>query len=369
VTDGRKSRRGKSRRRQPTIADVARVANVSVSTVSRVVRDHADVGSDTREKVLEVIEQLSYRPSPIARALVRGWSQTVALLMSDIANPFYPELAKHVEQEAGKHGYSVVICNTDDDPRESKRIVQRLLNQGIEGFIHASVGSDESGVLSVLGGTNSIVFTNRRPRSTDCNYVVSDNRKAAVLLTTHLLDRGYRRIGFIAGPEYATNATERLEGFQATMDEHPDTSALVVEGDFGPESGAQAVGSWLRLRTRPTAIIGINDSVALGAIGRLLAAGYSVPGDVAVAGFDDIALASSPIVGLTTVAQHIEGLAQRSVRLLLRRLEHGSGGKPIHDVLEPTLIVRRTTTPPNRDRPTKAGAVGDVPRRRESARR
>ena len=365
-----KRARGKARRRQPTIADVARAANVSVSTVSRVVRDHADVGAETREKVLEVIDQLSYRPSPIARALVRGWSQTIALLMSDIANPFYPELAKHVEQEASKHGYSVVICNTDDNPRDSKRLVQRLLNQGIEGFIHASVGNDESGILGVLGSVNSIVFTNRRPRSSTCSYVVSDNRKAAVLLTTHLLKRGHRRIGFIAGPEFATNATERLEGFQSTMSNHPDAASVIAEGDFSPESGARAVGSWLRLRTRPTAVIGINDSVALGAMERLLGAGYSVPGDVAVAGFDDIALASSPVIGLTTVAQHIEGLAQRSVRLLLRRLEQGAGGKPVHEVLDPELVIRRTTSPPpdDHDQPTRERAVR-VAARQDPARR
>jgi LacI family transcriptional regulator len=292
--------------------------------------------------VQQTIDELGYRPSPIARALVRGRSRTLALLVSDIANPFYPQLAKAIEREAWLKDYVVVTCGTDDNVRQSRRRVRRLVEQGVDGLIHASVGDDEETVLGLVDPAR-VVFTNRRPRRSDCHYVVSDNAAGARALTEHLIGSGHRRIGFVGGPEYASNARERLSGFRASVDAAPGVSALVAEGEFSPETGAKAVRDWLRGEDPPTAVVGVNDSVAVGVLEAVLDAGLAVPGDIAVAGFDDVLQTASSILGLTSVSQHVDEMGKRAVRAMLRLLTDPDRPEPIQEIIEPTLVVRRTT--------------------------
>ncbi len=289
------------------------------------------------------IEALGYRPSPIARALVSGQTRLIALLVSDIANPFYPQLAKSVEQAAKRDDYTVIICNTEDRTAETRRYVERLLRQGLDGVIHASAARDEKVLLSLMEDPRRVVFTNRRPSSDEVSYVVSDNRSGAVELTRHLLSLGHRRIGFIAGPSYARNAAERLDGFTAAMAEAPGAEPLIANGEFATEDGGRAVRAWMDAVPVPSAIIAINDSVALGAREALDARQLRVPADVALAGFDGVHLAASPIFDLTTVDQHIEQMGRLAVRILLRQLADGAGGAPVHEVL-PTELLRRGST-------------------------
>jgi LacI family transcriptional regulator len=331
------------RKRPPTIEDVARQAEVSVSTASRVVRNHPDVRDATRQRVSEVISELGYRPSLIARALLAGETRTIGLLMSDISNPFYPEIAKHLEGAAQRRGYGLLICNTGDQIKDARKCVQRLMSHAVDGIIHASVGTDEDAVLTAIGDPSRIVFVNRRPQSDQCSYVVTDGDKAAVLLTRHLLDLGHRRIGFISGPDYVWNVRERLRGFLETLP--TDADPVIVDGDFSAESGARAVESWIRTSSLPSAIIGSTDTVAVGVLGALRDADIRVPADIAVAGFGNSMLASSSVVSLTTVAQDVESMAGRAVRQLLKQIQVGSRPRPVHDVLEPKLIVRSTTAP------------------------
>lgn len=329
--------------RGPTIVDVARAAGVSVSTVSRVMRDHADVGAETRARVREAIDLLGYRPSPIARALVSGQSRLLTLLVSDITNPFYPQLAKSVEQEAAQRGYAVVICNTADRTAETRRYVERLLSQGLDGVIHASVARDEQALIELMADERRVVFTNRRPAQASVSYVVSDNEQGAAELTRHLLSLGHREIGFVTGPRYARNAVERLRGFRQTMGAVAGTQALVAEGDFSVESGRKAVLEWLKAPSLPTAMIAVNDSVALGALGALSESRLRVPEDVALAGFDGTQLSASPLLSLTTVDQHIESLGRRSVQILLSQLAAGPEFEPTHEVLPTQLLLRGST--------------------------
>jgi LacI family transcriptional regulator len=325
-----------------TIVDVAQAAGVSVSTVSRVIREHADVGSETRAKVRAAIAQLGYRPSPIARALVSGQTRLLGLLVADLTNPFYPQLAKSIEDEAGKVGYTVVICNTSDKVSEVRRHLTRLLAQGLDGVIHASVGKDETTVLSALGDRSRVIFTNRPPSSQSVSYVVSDNFSGALALTRHLLARGHRQIGFIGGPPYANNANERLRGFEIAMREMDETQAFVVHKEFGRESGSSAVSDWLDHGSSPSAIIANNDTVALGAMEELTRRGLRIPEDVAIAGFDGTDFSASPVIGLTTVDQHSDEMGRLAVRALLKQL--GSGTFVLTRQLLPMeLLLRRST--------------------------
>ena len=327
----------------PTIIDVAERAGVSISTVSRVVRGRGEVSETTRRRVQEVIDEIGYRPSSIARALVSGESKVVALLVSDLSNPFYPQLAKAIEQEASAAGYSVVICNTDDDDISARRYVERLLQQGLDGIIYASGCGNEEELLSLIGEPRRMVFANRRPSVESCSYVVSDNAAGSRALTRHLLEMGHRRIGFVGGPAFATNARERLEGFHDALREYPDATALVAAGAFSKDTGLQAVGGWLDEGFPITAVIGVNDTVALGALEAVLDRGLRVPEDVAVAGFDNVDLASSALLRLTTVAQDIQEMGRLAVRMLLDQLGSPGEFQPRHEVLASTLLPRRTT--------------------------
>lgn len=324
-----------------TIQDVARDARVSISTVSRVVRGHDDVSDETRVRVQEVVDRLGYRPSILARALVTGYSRTIALVVSDITNPFYPQLAKSVEREARLQGFAVVICNTDDDPKETVHYIRQLIDHGIAGIVHGSVGRDEDDVLDVLADARRIVFTNRRPRSRSVSYAVSENYRGGRMLGDHLTALGHRRVGFIGGPSWAANSQERLIGLAEAM--HAAGGELLpAEGDFTPRSVSSAIGPWLAADDPPTAIVGVSDQVALGALAELMERGYRIPTDIAVAGFDDIDLAASRIIGLTTVAQHIDELGRRAVQILLRQLK-AKTLRVQRIELEPDLIVRHTT--------------------------
>jgi LacI family transcriptional regulator len=334
--------------REPTISDVARAADVSISTVSRVVRDLPDVGPETRARVRAAIDQLRYRPSPIARALVSGRSRLIALLVSDITNPFYPQLAKSAEEEAKRDNYAVVICNTADRTSETRRYLQRLLAQGVDGVVHASVARDESTLLSLMEDPRRVVFTGRRPASKLVSYVVSDNRAGSAELTRYLLSCGHRRIGFVSGPLYASNATERRKGFLEVMHATAGAEPLVAEGNFAAEDGARAVRRWLDNPPPPTAIVAINDSVALGVLEALTEHGLQVPGDIALAGFDGVRLAASRVFDLTTVDQHIDQLGERAVRILLQQLADSKHPEPVRQILPTKLLLRGSTDPARR---------------------
>ncbi len=329
-----------------TIHDVARAAGVSVSTVSRVIRQHPDVQEDTRAAVLAAIDRLQYRPSYIARALVSGETRLLALLVSDFTNPFYPQLARSIEEAADRVHYTVVVCNTRDTTADALRHLTRLLSQGLDGVIHAAAGPDEAAVLAALGDPRRIVFTNRPPRSRSVSYVISDNAAGAAALTSHLLSLGHRRIGFISGPSYARNATERLCGFRDTMSGTPDAEPLVEQGEFSKSSGERAVQKWLRSEAPPTAIIAINDSVALGAMEELIRLGLSVPDDIALAGFDGTDLAASPVLSLTSVDQHIGEMGRLSVSILLQQLG-STVFSQTREVLPTQLLIRRSTAGPS----------------------
>lgn len=334
----RSSRRARG---SATIADVAAAAGVSPSTVSRAIRGHPDVGEQTRAQVLASVDTLRYRPSTLARALASGRSQTVGLLVSDIANPFYPRLAKAVERECRKRHYSLVICNTDDSELESVEYIERLTDQGVEGFIHASVGIDEGPVLEALRDAKRIVFANRRPRSESVSYVVSNNEAGGRQLGEHLVSLGHRRIGFVAGPSWASSVEERRRGLSQAL-EDCGGQLLVAEGDFAATKTPQAVQALLAAAIPPTAIVGINDRVAGGVYGLLLDLGLHVPGEMALAGFDNIDFGWVQALSLTTVAQRTDTMGRRAVEILLRQLDKPSV-RITRQELPMDLLVRGTT--------------------------
>jgi DNA-binding LacI/PurR family transcriptional regulator len=336
-------------RRFVTIVDVAEKAGVAVSTASRALREHPDVSPQTRKKVINASKELNYHPSRLAQSLVLGKTATIGLLVSDIDNPFYPALAKSIEKAASVQGYIVVLCNTEDDPDRTYQYLDRLISQGVDGIIHASIGRDEIHLRLVSEAGIPIVCINRQPRYLhDIDIIASNNLRGAEEIVTHLLSLGHTSIAHLAGPEYASLSRERLEGYRRALENkhiRPDLSHI-IPCSFTRESGREGVKKLFQSNVHPSAIFAINDVVALGAMDALYEMGYKIPQDVSIVGFDDIEFARFPSIQLTTCSQNFQDMGQFAFERLSDAINNSENHKPETRLLETKMIIRKTSGPP-----------------------
>lgn len=321
-------------RTHPTILDVAQTSGVSKSTVSNVIRGADGVAQETRRRVLEAIAVLGYRPNAVARQLVQRRTSTFGLLVGDLANPFYSELAKLVEQRASEAGYATMISNTDGIPVNETARIESLLEHRVAGVAMLQFSGDRSVIGELLAHRVPLVIVSCWEERSDCVSV--DDAAGGALAVEHLLSLGHRRIAYLS--------SDLVE---------PNTDAVRFAGYRQPLERLGIEPRYLRwetlhdnLRTRPTAFFVSNDVVAIRLIEALEELGLRVPADVSVVGFDDIALSGLGRIALTTVAQPRDALARHAVEILLRRTSDGDG-LPLQQVrLEPTLVVRGSTEPP-----------------------
>jgi len=328
--------------RPRTIRDIARLSGCSVATVSRVLNDYPHVRAPTRARVHAVIRQYRYEPHHAARALAASRTSILALILSDITNPFYPELARGVEDAAGEHGYRVILCNTDGRPEKEQGYVHSLLRGHADGFVFASARLADPLVGRLIRRGIPVVLANRRLYGVPVDAVVVDNVLGATRAVRHLLDHGHRRIAHLTGPRHVANAVERLRGYRKAMREAglAVRREWVVETDMSRHSGYEAALRILSLRPRPTAIFAENDAAAIGVVGAALERGLRVPQDLAVVGFDNIDLAGAEVLGLTTVSQHAYEMGRQAARLLVARVRDGRRQPHREIVLDPTLVIR-----------------------------
>jgi LacI family transcriptional regulator len=333
-------------KRSITIIQVAEKAGVSVSTASRALTGHPDVSPDTRSKVYAISNELGYRPSRLAQSMVSGRTATIGLLVSDISNPFYPALARIIETAASGFGYIIILCNTEDDPARSQKYLDRLIAQGVDGIIHASVGQDEQLLELPRDAGIPLVLINRRPHSlNDVDIVVSDNCKGAESIITHLLSLGHRCIGHLAGPEYASVSDERLQGYRQALDKWgvPYDQNMVLRGPFTQEYGSQGVKELMARTPRPTAIFAVNDVVALGALDALIELGIEIPRQVSLVGFDDIEFARLHSIQLTTVRQNLVSMGRMAVDQIVDAISNPNSHEKRTILLEAKLMIRNTS--------------------------
>jgi LacI family transcriptional regulator len=334
--------------RRPTMREVAQRAGVSVSTVSRVMSDHPDVSSDTRDKVQTAVDELQYRRSVLARGLILNRTDSLGLLVSDITNPFYPQLAKGIEDRAAAEGWVLIMGNTERDGQRLDSYVDAMLERAVDGIIFGSVTAGDRSVPRLVEAGYPVVLVNRRHPEVETNMVIVDNIKGGRLATQHLLDLGHTSIAHIAGPDWAMNAVDRRRGYEealagAGIDQDPE---LITEGDFGVRGGAEAAKHLLSLDTAPTAMFATNDLMALGALEAIQELGLQCPRDVSVVGFDNVALAESKLIRLTTISHRIYEMGAKAVEVLLQLINEGEPDSPIQELLEPELLIRNTTAPP-----------------------
>ena len=327
-----------------TIREVAESAGVSYATVSHVINNTRLVSPETRQRVLAAMDALNYRPNALARSLRQGKTNTLGLVLPDSANPFFAEISRSIEDEAFKKGYSVFLCNTELDTQRELFYVDVLSKKQVDGIIFVAAG-DQADSLEYLRQRNMpVVMIDRDLPNVEVDAVLTDHRLGGYLATRHLLELGHTRIACIAGPSSITPSAERITGYRNALEEAglPCDENLILRGDYHAQSGMETTHAILKMAPRPTAIFALNDLMALGALRAAAEEGCSVPGDLAVVGYDDLELAHFTNPPLTTIAQPKKEIGAQAIHLLVDRMSH-KNRPPSRVVLPPELIVRRST--------------------------
>ncbi len=325
--------------------DVAAKAGVSVTTVSHVLNKTRFVSADVAKRVGAAVRELSYEPDPIARGLRSRRTNLIALVIPDISNPFFPELARGVQDVTDKSGYVAILCNTDRNGARELRFLDTLRRQRVEGLILNPAEATPEPLLQLQEAGIQVVLIGQQISHPAFDAIMIDNARAAGDIMAHLIERGHRRIAHLAGFRATSSGRYRWDGYLASLQEHGLSvdQDLVVEAGFTKEQGHQAMHRLLAVRPLPTAVFAVNDLVAIGALTALREAGLRVPDDMAVAGFDDIDEAACITPGLTTIRQPTYEMGKTAAELLFRRLSKGAPRRRQRVVLSHQLVVRDST--------------------------
>ncbi|MBX6764979.1 MAG: LacI family transcriptional regulator [Rubrobacteraceae bacterium] len=326
-----------------TIADVAREAGVSTQTVSRVLNNKAEISTSTRETVMRVIERLGYRPSGVARGLATSKTLTVGLVVPDIANPFFPEIARGAEDLLRRQGYEMFLCNTVEDPERERAVLGALEEKRVDGVVICSSRLPDEQLFPHLRRQRAVVLVNRSAPEELAGTVCVDDAFGTEQAVNHLLASGCRVIGFLAGPPRSHSGRERAKGFERALriEGYKPDPGLIIHCSPNHEGGYDAALSLLSARPDIDGLICYNDLVAVGALRACAQLGRKIPEEVAVVGCDDIMIAGLVSPALTTLRVSKYELGTMAARLLLDRIE----GRREHSKakLRPELVVRSST--------------------------
>ncbi|GAA2459369.1 LacI family DNA-binding transcriptional regulator [Actinomadura vinacea] len=324
-----------------SVKDVARRAGVSVATVSRVLNDSPTVTPATRERVLAAVAELGYRRNAVARSLRTDATRTIGLVIGDILNPFFTELARAVEDEARTLGYSIVIGNADERPDRQDHYVRTLLEQRVDGLLLCPTAEITPLVRGTVRDGLPLVFLDRTLPGLQVPTVRADGAGAIAALVRHLRDLGHERIASISGPALLSTGRERTEAFTAAMRACglPVRDRYLEAGDFRAGSGQAGAARLLDLPEPPDVIFVGDGLMALGALDEIRARGLRIPHDVALACYDDLPWFTHLDPPVTAIAQPVQELGRRAVRALAERIED----RPVASVvLTARLVVRRS---------------------------
>jgi DNA-binding LacI/PurR family transcriptional regulator len=325
------------------IKEVAKRAKVSTATVSRTINDSSKVRPGTAARVRKAIEELNFYPNTHARTLVSGRSRILGLIISDITNPFFPELVKSFEDEAVQRGKEVIIGNTDYNPKRMAGCIRRMVERKVDGVaIMTSEGDPELMVELTRRNIPTVFMDTGRP-GPHCANIRIDYAQGIHEAIQHLYDLNHRRIAFIAGPMNLESARMRRAAFVAGLKAHGLGAHLTIEkGNHRIEGGATAMHSLLKLPCRPTAVITSNDLTAIGALGAIFDAGLKVPDDISLIGFDDISFAHLTQPPLTTIMLSRAQLAVTAFAALEALIRREDGTHAEYRI--PTHLVKRRST-------------------------
>ncbi len=330
-----------------TIHDVARVAGVSVATVSHVINGTRKVNSETQARVRRAIEELGYQPNAIARSLRKRVTYAIGVLVSDITNPFFAHLVRGVEDAAHTAGYSVIVCNSDENPEKEDFYIRNLWRRRIDGMLIAPTRDGTSSALQELVQKGiTLVFIDRKAKGIEAPAVLSDNVGGAYLATKHLIERGHKKIGVALGIPGATTTEERFTGYCLALKEAgiPFSEELVVWGGYRVEGGREAARALLSLSKRPTAIFSTNNLMTIGILQELFSQQIEIPHQMAVVSFDDLEWAEITDPPLTAVAQRPYEIGRKAFELLLELMGNLKAHNRIKEIRIPVELKFRRSS-------------------------
>jgi LacI family transcriptional regulator len=327
-----------------TIKDVARESGVNISTVSRALNNSYGVNDETRQHVLAVANRLQYRPNRVARGLVTGRSHSLALILSDIRNPFFAELARGAEDAASAANCDLVLCNSDLDADKQMQYVQSLLEKRVDGILMNSVSALSREQQAQLAACEvPIVLLNRSASSRAFSTVCADNEAGGALAANYLLGLGHRTLAHITGPRQHGNLSDRTRGFVRALEAARDpVEPVVLHGTFNFAGGAALTRKVLENYPGVTAIFAANDVMAFGAVRAILDRGLRIPEDISLMGFDNIEFSSVMYPPLTTIHQPKYQMGHAAVEILLRLARDKQKQMPEQRILGVELIERQS---------------------------
>jgi LacI family transcriptional regulator len=329
-----------------TLLDIARDLNVSVVTVSKVLRNKGNISLRTRNRVLQRAKELNYQPNWIARSLVTRRTYTIGLLLPDFTHPFFAEIAKTIAETIRPHGYHVIISYFEEDPELERQESDCLVARRVDGLIIASAQSpDRREFFEQLRARKlPFILIDRPIAGVRASFVGVDNEAIGKLATNHLIAQGCRRIAHLCGPKIGL-ATSRLDGYRAALEKHklPVPPGFVVEAGFQDHTGYQAMRKLLGASPLPDGVFCYNDPVAIGAMKAILEAGLRVPEDIAVVGAGNVHYSDVLAVPLTTIDQGTCQIGARAAELLLEQISSKRPPRPTKVLIAPKLVPRKST--------------------------
>lgn len=328
-----------------TLKDVAREAEVSITTVSRALNGKDAISSPTRERILKIAKNLGYTPNAVARGLKTQETRIVGIAITDISDPFFAPIVKGIEKTARKEGYHLILCDTDEDYETEKEALQTLLERRVDGLLVTPAQTKYEDIVELKKRGIPLVLLGRHFnfQLLETDYIATDDVQGAFSATMHLIRKGHRRILFINGPDYVSSAKERFAGYKRAFLEAgvKIDESLIKEGGTKMEDGYRIMEEELKKAPDFTAVFAYSDFVALGVIKALNKNHLRVPQDMAVVGYDDIEIAAFLEVPLTTVRIPKYELGAEGFKLLKRKMADNTAS--VQKVILPTeLVVRKS---------------------------
>ncbi len=326
-----------------TIRDVAERAGVSIATVSRVLNKQVSVSPTTRVKVEKAIDELNYQPNYLGRNLRRAETKIILVILQNISNPFYSKVVEGIEDLGHKHGYNIMICNTDSESERERSYLDLLVNRLVDGVIlmEPEIDSQE---LAQIGNDFPVVQCCEYKEGTDVPHISIDNVAAGYTAVNHLIKLGHTRIGMISGYNRLLSAMQREKGYKKALEDAgiEYNQELIKYGSYGFTGGLRATKELLQMQNAPTAIFAISDITAIGAIRAIKEEGLRIPEDIAVVGFDNTSIASMYDPQVTTISQPRYDLGKISMEMLLELIKNETvSTREVY--LEHELIIREST--------------------------
>jgi LacI family transcriptional regulator len=327
-----------------TIKDVAKLAGVSTSTVSRAISGNTPVDQETKLRVMESVKALNYEPNALAKGLKEGKTNSIALIIPNIRNYLFPSVARGVEDYARKCGFSVILCNTDEDLEVEKKYLLKMKKRFVDGFIFATAGEESNHIVELKKSGVPVVLLVRHIQE-EIDAVIINNFKSAYNAVSYLIDRGNKKIAIINGSEKLALYRDRFNGYKKALEDNNLVidERLISKYSSETSNGYEAMNNMLNNGVKPDAVFATNDAMALAAMRAIKDFGLKIPEDISIIGFDNLEFTPLFDPPLSTVAQPLYEMGEMAAKKLISIIKRKRNFKPVVDVIETELIIRKST--------------------------